>query len=212
MTLTRYNEIMDRVTVTPEMRERVLTNAAEAAARPVKRRASRKLCLAIAACLALVLLGSLTLPRLIKRPGTPTPTGVELQQGGWEMAEYDSAEALSAAAGFAVRDVPALAAASAKRTCSLIGGDLAEIAYPVADAVFYYRVSPGSGDNSGDYNEYASVRSVELGGVSVTFKGDAASCCLAIWEEGGSAYSLSCPAGVPYAEMEGYVLSALQPS
>ena len=211
MTLTRYNEIMERVTVTPEMRERVLSNAAEAAAKPGTRRNPWKSCLAIAACLALVLLGSLTLPRLINRPETTTPTGGDLLQGGWELTEYDSPEALSAAAGFAVRDVPALAAASAEKTCALIGNDLAEITYPVADTEFCYRVSPGSGDNSGDYNEYTSVQSVELGGVTVTFKGDETNCCLAFWEKGGYACSLSCLAGIPYADMEAYVLSALQP-
>lgn len=33
---------------------------------------------------------------------------------------------------------------------------------------------------------------------------------LALWEADGRSYSLSCDAGVPYGDMEAYVLSALQ--
>lgn len=207
--MTRYDEIMERVEVTPEMRERVLANATEVAAKPVTRRNPWKSCLAIAACLVLVLLGSLTLPRLLSRPATPVPTEGDLQQGGWEITEYGSVEALSEAAGFAVQDVPALA--DARKTCALISGELAQIDYTTADTAITYRVSPGSGDNSGDYHAYSAVESREIGGVPVTFKGDGASCSLALWEAGGRAYSLSCFAGIPYDAMESYVRSVLLP-
>ena len=214
MTLTRYNELMDRVEVTPEMRERVLANAAEAAAQPPKRRGVWKPWVLAAACLALVLLGSLTLPRLVSRQNTPAPSDTAgadtaLAQGGWERTEYDSAAALSAAEGFAVRDVPALFEAAEEKTYALIGGELAELNYTLEGVSWCFRVSPGSEDNSGDYNEYADVQTVDVGGVPVTLKGDGAVCSLALWKAGGFSYSLSCDGGVPRAEMEACVASAL---
>lgn len=211
MTLTRYNEIMDRVTVTPEMRERVLANATEAAAKPIKRRVGWKPYLLVAACLALVLLGSLTVPKLVSGPVPSGPAEAGSMQGGWNRTEYDSAEALSKAAGFSVSEIPALAEAASEKACALIGGNLAEITYTVESAACTYRVSPGSEDNSGDYNEYASVQTAEIGGVSVTLKGDETGCHLALWEANGFSYSLSCGDAIPCADMEAYVASALQP-
>ena len=208
--MTRYNEIMERVEVTPEMRHRVLANATEAAAKSVKRRSPWKQYVLVAACLALVLLGSLTIPKLLNNAEPGTQQTDALAQGGWNAGEYDSAEALSAAAGYAVRDVPALVDAAAEKTYTLIGGDLAQITYTIGDQAFTYRVSPGSGDNSGDFNEYSSVKTVAIGGVTMTLKGDEISCRLALWEADGFSHSLSCGAGISYADMEAHVISILQ--
>lgn len=210
MTLTRYNEIMQRVKVTPEMRMRVLTNAVAAAAQPVRRRSPWKHFALAAACLALVVFGVLTLPRLSKTPQPTEPADTSPVQGGWDAVEFDSVEALSAAAGFPVREVPALASAGEK-SCVLISHEIAQITCVVGDAGYCWRVSSGSEDNSGDYNEYDTVRTAELGGVSVTLKGDVASCYLALWEKGGFSYSLACDAGLDFSEMEKLVLSAMQP-
>jgi hypothetical protein len=213
MTLTRYNEIMDRVKVTPELRERVLTGAAqaaEAAAGAQKRRGAWRPWVLAAACLALVLLGSLTLPRLGRSPETAAPTEVSEVQGGWDAVEYDTIRALTEAAGFPVEEVPALRDAAGK-SYLLIGGELAEITYTVSGNRYYYRVSPGSGDNSGDYNDYPTERTVELEGVSVTFKGEGGACRLALWEANGFACSLACDNGVPQQDLEALVRSVIRP-
>ena len=207
--MTRYNEIMERVEVTPEMRERVLAKATKAAAKPVTRRNPWKSYLAVAACLALVLLGSLTLPKLLNNTETdPQPTDA-LAQGVWSAAAYDTVKDLSEAAGFAVQDIPSLRGAASEVDYTMIKGDLAQINYTVGERFFTYRVSVGSEDNSGDYNAYTSVQTVDIGAVPVTLKGDETGCHLALWEAKGFSYSLSCDAGIPYTDMEAYVTSAL---
>ena len=210
MTLTRYNEIMQRVRVTPEMRVRVLANAVASAAQPVRRRSPWKHFALAAACLALVVFGMLTLPRLSKTPQPTEPADTSPVQGGWDAVEFDSAEALSAAAGFPVREIPALASAGEK-SYVLISHEIAQIACVDDSVGYWYRVSSGSEDNSGDYNEYGTARTAELDGVSVTLKGEAGACYLALWEKGGFSYSLGCDAGIAYAAMEALVRSAMQP-
>ena len=46
-------------------------------------------------------------------------------------------------------------------------------------------------DVSGDSNEYASVETADVGGITVTLKGDHGAVSLATWTSGGYAYALS---------------------
>lgn len=209
MTLTRYNEIMDRVEVTPEMRKRVLANAAAASAKPGKRRSPWKPLISCAACLVVILLASLALPKLDANKDPSVPTTQDLAQWGWQAVDYASAAELSEAAGFAVQEPPALRDAAQEAQYTLISGSLAQISYTVGDEIYTYRVSRSSEDNSGDYNEYEAERSDTLGGVSVCYKGSASACWLALWEANGFSRSLSASDGIPYADMEAYVRSVL---
>ena len=205
--MTRYDEIMDRVKVTPEMRKRVLANAAAASAKPGKRRSPWKPLISCAACLVVILLASLALPKLDANKDPSVPTTQGLAQWGWEAVDYPSAAELSEAAGFAVQEPPALRDTAQETHYTLISGNLAQISYTVGGERYTYRVSPGSEDNSGDYNEYETERSDTLGGVCVTFKGSASACFLALWESNGFSYSLSASDGIAYDEMESHVLS-----
>ena len=193
MTLTRYDEIMDRVRVTPEMRDRVLKNVAAAKAAPVRRQWKRYA--ALAACLALVVLGCLTLPKMLSpadEPGQVMTT--------WQREEFDSADTLSEAAGFRMQEIPALADTATERSYALISGNLAEIVYVCPDGEYCLRAGPDGEDVSGDYNAYPDVRTADSRGRSVTLKGEADACRLALWSDGGHACSLSFPDGCSFDE------------
>ena len=146
----------------------------------------------------------------MKREDIPPLDFLIISHDHYDHLEYDTIRALSEAAGFPVEEVPALRDAAGK-SYLLIGGELAEISYSVSGNRYYYRVSPGSGDNSGNYNDYPTVETAELEGVSVTFKGEGGACRLALWEANGFACSLACDQGVPQQDLEALVRSVIRP-
>lgn len=207
MTSIRYNEIMEAVTVTPQMRERVLAGVEAAVSGPRSRSGIWKRYAAIAACLVLVLIGSLTLPGLLEREAAPS-TEPFVEQAPWGSEEYDSLQALSEAAGFPVRGVPSLEASALRRVYSLFWGDLAQIDYETAAGDYCFRVRPGQEDVSGDYNEYAKLVTQTLGGCEVRFHGNS-DCAYADWTREGRAYALFFPAGTDYQSASALVLETL---
>lgn len=71
---------------------------------------------------------------------------------------------------------------------------------------FCFRISEGTEDNSGDYNTYADVRTISVGTIKVTLKGDAEDAdVLAIWSADGYSYSLSAPCGLSDSEWESLI-------
>ncbi len=81
-------------------------------------------------------------------------------------------------------------------------GEMAEITYSGEGKSCSYRVSAGSGDNSGDYNAYPEESRLELGGIPVTAKGDGELYYLILWEKDGYSFSLRFPEGVTGGELE----------
>ena len=207
MTSIRYNEIMEAVTVTPQMRERVLAGVEAAASGPGPRSGTWKRYAAIAACLILVLIGSLTLPGLLKREAEPV-TEPPVNQVPWGSEEFASLQALSEAAGFPVRGVPSLEASALRRVYSLFWGNLAQIDYETAAGEYCFRVRPGLEDVSGDYNEYAKLLTQSLEGCEVRFHGNG-DCAYADWTREGRAYALFFPAGTDYQSASALVLETL---
>ena len=57
------------------------------------------------------------------------------------------------------------------------------------------RKAPGTDDVSGDYNEYSDVKTILVGGLSVTLKGEGGAYVFAVWSADGYSYSLSLSEG-----------------
>ena len=87
----KYDELMDKIEVTDAMRARILRNVSAAAPKktPVRRYAL------LAACLAVVLLGAVCVPKLMD----PAPQGEQTTIANG-MVEVASAAALADAVGF----------------------------------------------------------------------------------------------------------------
>ena len=79
---------------------------------------------------------------------------------------------------------------------------MAQIKYTGPEQTVTFRQSLGDGDNSGDYNVYAVTEVREMGGWSVTLKGDGESWALAVWSDGTYAYSISAEPGLAAPEWE----------
>ena len=206
---------MERISVTPEMRERVLAGVAEALAaedvaevvelseeepaeEPVAERKGLRLFsggrsqtrwLAVAACLLVALVVGVALFNMptVEPDDTTVPGSVALANG---MVEVASAEELSDAVGVPVSDVPALDGLSSSVTYVSLWGNVAEIDYQLDDNAACLRISGEPGDNSGDYNTYAVEETLEHAGATVTLKGGDEGYQLAIWDQGELGVSL----------------------
>lgn len=200
----RYDEIMDKIEVTDEMRARILNNLREAdltkQTQPkVVRFSSVKKYLSAAACVAILLVGVLTLSGLLDR-GPRQPS--EVLNPGADIVDAASMEELSAMVGFEVGGVTGLPFTPEKENYTAFGTDMAQITYEGQGQTCTFRKSVGSDDNSGDYNAYSTAREISAGGVTATLKGTDGSFMLAIWSDGAFSYSLQLSDGLTAAEWE----------
>lgn len=203
-----YNEIMEKVQVEDEMRRRVLRHLSQemdaGAAKMVIRRRWRRYA-SLAACLAVLLAGSILL--LHQRSTGPENEPPVAAQFGVE--EAGSAQALAEMAGFDICDIGPLPFDAASVSYTWCWGELAQIRYEGENASVLYRKSRGAEDISGDYNLYSQQQSLDVGGVTVTLKGDGGLICLATWQTGGFSYSLSADPGLAEQDFRALLESAL---
>ena len=102
--MTKYDEVMEKLEVTPEMRARILQNVETQMAEPCKKPNRLRRFAALAACLAILLVGAAALPKLISSP-VPEESETMLANG---MVEVTSKEELSEAVGFPVKSAQSL--------------------------------------------------------------------------------------------------------
>lgn len=201
----RYDEIMEKIEVTDEMRMRILSHVQqmdlEAESRPkVTRFPSLRQYLSIAACFALFLLGTLALPGLFQGQTQPTPDSVG---SAGDIITFSSAGDLSESVGFAVEDLTGLPFAVEQTVYTSHQGRLAQITYTgEGGREATYRKSAGEEDNSGVYSSFSLETEVAVDGQAVTLKGDGQLYTLATWWDGAYSYSLSLSHGLSQAEWQ----------
>ena len=180
----KYEQIMDKIEVTPEMRQRVLRNVEAEQAKQKKRQLTRRL-VTLAACLAIVVCCW-----YVWKPKQTDPP----EQGMMAVSQIDTADSLEALTEKSVTPMNELTGVpfTVERTEYVSYWDeLAEIQYFGGSDCRCYRKSPGMEDNSGDYNVYAQEETLEISGNAVTLKGGNGTYSLAIWTDGSYAYSIS---------------------
>lgn len=207
MTLSkRYHAVMERIEVTDAMRRRILDSVGrtEPDAAPRARAAGfpfvRRL-MPLAACLVLLLAGVFSARYLV--PADPVPTGGVLMDNG--IVEAADAGALSEMVGFPVKEVASLPFQADEVAYTSFWRELAQITYTGHGQTVTFRQSLGSGDNSGDYTIYAEAMVKEIGGLSVTLKGDGQVYPLVVWSDGTYAYSINARPGFTAREWEAVI-------
>lgn len=199
--MTKYDEVMEKLEVTPEMRARILQNVKTQMAEPCKKPNRLRRFAALAACLAVLLMGAMALPKFISSP-VPEESETMVANG---MVEVTSKEELSEAVGFPVKSAQSLPFFPQSIYYTSYWGDMAQIDYANGGSTACFRQSLGEEDNSGDWNEYPAQESLTVNGCAVTLKGEADSYTLAIWQDGTYSYSLSLSAGQPASVWESIV-------
>lgn len=199
--MTKYDEVMEKLEVTPEMRARILQNVETQMTEPRKKPNRIRRFAALAACLAILLVGAAALPKLISSP-TPEESETTIANG---MVEVASKEELSEAVGFPVKSAQSLPFFPQSIYYTSYWGEMAQIDYANGGSMACFRQSLGEEDNSGDWSEYPAQKSLTVNGCAVTLKGEADSYTLAIWQDGTYSYSLSLSAGQPASVWESIV-------
>lgn len=192
-----YNDIMEHISVTEEMRARILTNLqkADTWGETKTPRFSSRRWLAAAACVALLLAGAITLPHF-RTPARQDPLpGV--QGGILNRVQAGSLEELSQTVGFEVEGLANLPFEVTEIRYTAYNGELAEVSYIGEAQSLVFRQVRGNTDPSGDYTAYSSTLVLELGHRSVTLKGEADGYRLAVWQDDGCSCSVSSSAAYP---------------
>lgn len=196
----KYHEIMEHITVTPQMHERISEQLRHAdlttdqTAQPVIRFANRRKYVGMAAGLIVLVAACAVMPSVLKNPGQGTDQDQSSEndvQTTWDYQTYDTIEELAAQMGYELHDIQGLPFEPQTTTYASIGTDMAQIEYQAGDQTAYYRKSPGTEDNSGDYNQYAVTDTVTVGDCEVQLRGQTDGYVLAVWTDGDYAYSLS---------------------
>lgn len=210
-----YDEIMEEIQVTDEMRDRILKNIANT---EIQKKSSVKKAARFyrwqkyrltAACLALLLVGAATLPRVWSGngqesagPGNEMNTEELVSGSQWGLQECSSAEALSEAAGFPVEGLEQLPFTVQETDYLYLGDGLTEIRYyGSGEERLDYRKFVGMEDNSGVYLEFDRVQEEDVNDIQVTLKGDADRVYLILWQKDGFAYSIYEEEGIPTEEV-----------
>ena len=122
--------------------------------------------------------------------------------------EYDNPAALAEQMGFQMMEIGALPEDITETIYIGSNFGLSQVLYLNEDGEsLRLRQQEGSGDISGDYNEYPKIKTVTPGEVAYTLKGAAEGYYLALWENQGYAFSLSSEEAATEEEMMAYIES-----
>lgn len=197
----RYDEVMDRIEITDEMRGRILGNiqSMDIAVMPERKVISLpniKKYVSVAACLGVLLAGALAAGHMtgIFQPDDPN---VAVVNG---IAEVDTLEQLAAAVGFDVEERNVLPFEVESTAYISYWNELAEITYTGDGQTAVFRKSKGTENNSGDYGTYSAVEEINIGSLTATLKGSGETYMLATWSADGYAYSIRLAKGISELE------------
>lgn len=185
-----YDEIMEHVIVTEQMRRRVLAGVESADlghAGSAARVSHLRRYGAAAACAALLLVGAAVLPQYLDMQQSQRPGQVETVP---RFTEVSSLAELEDTVGFAMEELTELPFTVTDTVYTAFGREMAEIRYCGETETAVLRKAVGADDPSGDYTQYAEELVLDINGTSVTLKGEDGRYVLALWQKGGYAWSV----------------------
>ena len=195
MTLAeKYNEVMDKIELSAEARQRILGNIQSIERNTPKRGKviqfpQWKRWAALAACAAIVLLAAVTL-----NPNTNIDT--DEQPGNVQVVnpyvDYETLADAAQAVGFALNAPETVDGYSGEKSFQVVDGSMIQIVYTDDGGNrLFVRKEADDADISGDYNNYAEENIVTVGEYSVTLKGNNGTVSTAIWMNNSYAYAVS---------------------
>jgi hypothetical protein len=186
---------MNNIKVTTEIRDRILNNINQLDLNKISNKVvsinKYKKYLSIAACFAILLVGSVAIHNTMNFMKNPVEQTIP------EIIEYSSLSELSEAIGFSVKEVQNVPFEVEKVQYNAYWKELGEIQYIGENNTLTIRVSAFNEDISGDYSVYSDTKNITISGHSVTIKGDDNKYSLAVWESDGISYSMNFEQSVP---------------
>lgn len=207
ISMNRYNKMMNKINVTPQMHERIMNNIQETdfeiKSKKVYFLQSYKKYISIAACLIVCIAGTLLIPNLMKLEQKPPLQVVP------DIVEYTSKSNLSYDVGFEVKDVQNIPFDVEEIKYISYWRELAEVIYSGKNNTLIFRMSVGGNDISGDHNVYEEVKSYSVDSYSVTLKGSNGLYNLAIWSDGEFSYALQLKAALSATDLS-YIIQSIK--
>lgn len=115
--------------------------------------------------------------------------------------DYETLEEAVSAVGFDFT-VPDSIKGDEIRLIQVLGeSSMIQAFYGEGESDILIRKEPGSGDISGDYNNYSQVSEKTVDGRIVTMKGENDLTMIALWEDGGYTYSISARDGLDTSDI-----------
>lgn len=203
--MNKYNKIMEKVKVTPEMHDRIMCNIQETdfKVQPSKLvfLQNYKRYMGIVACLLVCVCGTVLFTNRVQIP-QETP-----QQVIPDIVEYSSKQELSSCVGFEVKEVQNIPFHVDKVQYIAYWKRLAQVEYIGADNRLTFRMTVDTEDISGDYTSYQDIKSYAIASTNVTIKGNDGLYQLAVWQEGEFSYALQLEMPISQADLEEIIQS-----
>ncbi len=204
--MIKYNEIMERLTVSDQMKEKLIVGVDKTDRDKSKiiRASTVRRIAAIAACFVLLIVGVIVIKNLNGDNVAPGGeyTGGPIDQTPWGAAVYGSAADLSKASGIEIEDLKNVPFEATEIAYQDYENNLVEILYSNGDESISYRVSKGDEDNSGDSNEYSNVFEKEIDGAVYTLKGEGDLIYCVLYSRGEYSYSITSTMGLTLKQIE----------
>lgn len=121
-------------------------------------------------------------------------------------ADHATLAEAAEAVGFTLT-VPEKVEGSPRRDIETMSGKMIQVFYGNGENEVCIRKEAGSGDVSGDYNQYPQTKTVQVGGSAVTMRGENGLIMVAIWENSGYTYAVTSDAGMSAAAMTALIRS-----
>lgn len=186
--MNRYNKVMDKITVTPEMHRRIMGHIQETDFEVKNQKVSLfenyKRYIALAACLVLCVGTTLVLPRILRVEQEPPVLVIP------GITKYNSIDELASMMEFEIKEIKNIPFDVEQIEYIGYRKELAESIYSGSSNSLSFRMAKGNDNISGDYNKYAQIKNVSIGAYHVTLKGNNGLYNLAIWEADGFSYSV----------------------
>ena len=231
--ILKYNDYMENIKITSEMRKRILVGIEEELNTEGKRTSGSNRrntyiyrYALVAACLMCVVMAAALFPKVINYRGNISSenlpdgalegdTGGEITQVGSPYVDYALAEELSEAMGYEIKEVTDVPFDVAKTAYTGIDNSMAQIIYTdvTGENELCFRmtkISDESGepeDISGDYNAYDNVKELTTQASTITIKGSSGLYSLATWQDEGYVYSINVTNGVDEVTLQNVVES-----
>lgn len=185
--MSKYNKIMDKIRITPEMHERIMNSIKETdfEIHQYKEPFFKKYrtYMSIAACLIIFMTGIMYIDNTIN-------IGENTVQVTSDIVEYSSKSDLSLSVGFEVKEIKNVPFDVEKIQYISYWKDLAQIIYSGKDNSITFKMSQGNEDISGDYNEYEETKTYAVDSNSIILKGSNGLYNLAVWKDDKFSYAL----------------------
>ncbi|WP_411349053.1 hypothetical protein [Paenibacillus sp. WLX2291] len=202
----KYNKMMEKVKMTPEMRERIIDNVRiqTVMMQQHKKKKSKFILkyqkyMYAAATFLVLLAGIITAQYTVNRNPSENPilsSNNGSNTGSFGLNEYDSLAELKTAIPFTFKSVTSVPFELKDTTYSSFSNTLVQIDYIGATNQLNLRTSPNKEELIGDYNTYSQIDEIEINDITTTIKGNDGSYTTITWKQDGLYYSLQFDQGI----------------